>query len=164
VIGAQHVAVPGGPGPQVRLLDAHEAGLSDSGLRAWAREIGGSCGGAHVTRSYRFPYALVAWHVAPVGVDIERIELCTDAFAHLVCTPAEHRHAAASREPDRYLSSLWSSKEALTKALGEPLAYEPARLPSPLNWRGGVAGRWRATQLPLPTVVAHTAWLCWRMD
>ncbi len=164
MIGAQVVAVPGGLGPRVRLLDADVAGLSESGLRAWAHEMTGSCGATHVTRSYAYPYALVAWHVAPVGVDIERIDVCSEAFAALVCTPSERRYAATAREPDRYLSSLWSSKEALTKALGEPLAYDPAHVPSPLGWCDGAAGRWRAAQLPLPTVVAHTAWLCWRTE
>jgi phosphopantetheinyl transferase len=65
-----------------------------------------------------------------------------------------------SRDPDAYVSSLWSSKEALAKALGDPLHYDPRRLESPMSWPGGRAGPWRAARLATPD--GHTAWLCWR--
>jgi hypothetical protein len=59
-----------------------------------------------------------------------------------------------------FVTSLWSSKEALAKALGDALAYDPRRLESPLNWEDGAAGRWRARELtPEP---GYVAWLVWR--
>lgn len=61
--------------------------------------------------------------------------------------------------PDNYLTSLWAAKEALAKALGDALCYEPSRLGSPQHWPRGQAGPWRAKQLPAPS--GHVAWLCW---
>jgi hypothetical protein len=152
---------PGGPGkPQVRLLDARAAGLDDAALHDWARSLTPPPGARYVTRSYCHPYALVSWHSEPVGVDIERIAPCDAAFADLICTPAERSDPAWRADPDRYLTSLWSSKEALSKALGDALRYEPSRLDSPSRWPRRRSGRWEAAQL----IVApdHVAWLCWR--
>lgn len=156
------IETPAG-GPQVRLLDARGADLDEAGLREWARVLGGAQGAPHVTRSYRYPYALVAWHGAPVGVDVERIVPFDATFAASICTPAERRLDWASL-PDRdaRLASLWSGKEALAKALGDALAYDPRRLGAPLLWPGGRAGPWRAAQLAVPS--GHVAWVCWRVD
>lgn len=116
--------------------------------------------GRCVSRSYRYPYALIACHDQRVGVDIERIEPHDSAFAETICTPAERVAGWPPEHADRYLSALWSSKEALAKALGDPLADEPSRLESPSAWRHGRSGPWRAT--PLATAPGHVAWLCWR--
>jgi hypothetical protein len=150
--------------PEVRLLDARARGLDRAGLRAWARQIGEACGGRQVSRSYRYPYALVAWHDRPVGADIERLEPCDEAFAEVICTPSERIDPALAADRDRFLSSLWCSKEALSKALGDALLYDPARLPSPAGWPDGAAGPWRATSLSLALAEAEAyfAWLCWR--
>ena len=142
----------------MRLLDARELGTDEDGLRAAARRK--AAGAAHVARSYRFPYALVAWHDEEVGVDIERVEPSDDAFADLVCTPEERREADSVDDRDLYLISLWSSKEALSKALGDAVRYEPSRLASPLRWPDGRSGPWRAERLDAPE--GHLAWLCWR--
>jgi hypothetical protein len=147
-------------GPQVRLFDARPAGLDERGLRVWARETTAAAGAAYVVRSYRYPYALVAWHSEPVGVDIERIAPCDAAFAELICTPEEKADPACSAAPDEYLTQLWCSKEALSKALGDALDYEPGRLESPMRWPDGQAGSWRATSLAVAP--GHAAWLCWR--
>jgi phosphopantetheinyl transferase (holo-ACP synthase) len=146
--------------PQVRLLDARVGGLDAEGLHAWARGLTAPTGAPWVTRSYCYPYALVGWHDEPIGIDIEKIGPCDPAFADLICTPDERSDAMGSTDQDRYLTSLWSSKEALSKALGDPLRYEPSRLESPVRWRDRRSGPWRATQL----IVApdHVAWLCWR--
>jgi phosphopantetheinyl transferase (holo-ACP synthase) len=93
-------------------------------------------------------------------VDIERIEACDAAFADLICLPRERPDPACVNDPDAYLTELWCSKEALSKALGDALDYAPARLASPMLWREGRAGPWRATRLEAPP--RHTAWLCWR--
>jgi phosphopantetheinyl transferase len=149
-------------GPEVRLLNARALGLDEDGLRAQARAETAASGAAHVARSYRYPYSLVAWHGAPVGVDIERIEPCAAAFAHTICTPAERLAANAALDLDSYLSTLWCAKEALSKALGDAVSYDPRRLDSPTLWPEGQAGPWRA--LELEVVPQHTAWLCWRVE
>jgi hypothetical protein len=146
--------------PEVWLLDAGPAGLDEVGLRSWARAHTAASGSPHVVRSYRYPYALVAWHTEPIGVDIERVEPCDAAFAALICTEQERAHPMLTAEPDDYLTSLWCSKEALSKALGDALLYDPARLDSPMGWPERRSGPWRAT--PLETIPDHTAWLCWR--
>jgi len=146
--------------PEVRLLDARAAGLDEAGLKAWARRRAQSCQTEFVTRSYRYPYALIAWHDGPVGIDIERVERCDAAFVESICTPAERSAWPAGGDPDATAISLWCSKEALAKALGDALAYDPRRLESPLGWPAGRSGAWRADCLPAPP--GHVAWLCWR--
>jgi phosphopantetheinyl transferase len=146
-------------GPQVRMLDGRRAGLDESGLREWARAYVGAQGAPHVTRSYRYPYALVAWHGARVGIDIERIEPYDAAFAQSICMPSETVDWASASNRDEYLSSMWSSKEAIAKALGDALSYDPRRLEAPMLWTGGQAGAWRSAQLPV--VKDHVAWICW---
>jgi hypothetical protein len=146
--------------PEVRLLDAHARGLDESALRIWAREQTAQSGAAHVTRSYSYPYAIVAWHPGPVGVDIERVQTCDAAFAHSICTPQELIDPVLIADPDCYFTALWSSKEALAKALGDPLRYDPRRLGAPMLWPGLVSGPWRAASLTAPT--NYTAWVCWR--
>ncbi len=146
--------------PGVTLLDARAAGLDAPALRHWARHVAAASGAPYTTRSYRYPYALVAWHSRPVGVDIERVEPCDTPLADLICTPEERVGAAGATDPDGYVTSLWSAKEALAKALGDALAYEPSRLSSPAHWPGGRAGPWRAGQPAAPP--GHVAWLCWR--
>jgi len=146
--------------PEVRLLDARPVGLTPSVLRAWARAETSGAGARFVARSYRYPYALLAWHSDRVGVDLERIEACDEGFARSVCTPAELAELAQAVDPDLYATSLWCSKEALCKALGNALDYDPRRLDAPCRWPAGRSGPWHA--LPLWVVAEHTAWLCWR--
>jgi 4'-phosphopantetheinyl transferase superfamily len=153
------IASPEG-GPQVRLLDARSASLDERGLREWAHAVTGAATAPHVTHSYRYPYALTAWHSAPVGIDIERIESCDASFAESICTPSETVEWTTLHDPHAYFSSMWCSKEALAKALGDALRYDPRRLESPMLWPGGRAGTWRAAQLPL--VNSRIGWLCWR--
>jgi hypothetical protein len=95
-----------------------------------------------------------------VGVDIERVGRCDDAFACSIQTPAERATGSPHGDRDRYLTSLWSSKEALAKALGEPLAYEPRRLEGPGAWPEGRSGPWRARALDLGA--GYLGWVCWR--
>ncbi len=111
-----------------------------------------------MSRSYRYPIALVAMHSKRVGVDLERIESCDAALAELICTPAELRDQARLTDRDRHLSTLWCSKEALAKALGDARAYEPSLLDSPLSWADGRRGVWRAAALGVAP--GYVAWLC----
>jgi 4'-phosphopantetheinyl transferase superfamily len=146
--------------PEVRLLDARGASLPETVLRRWARSQRQPDTGTFVTRSYRYPYALVAWHTAPVGVDLERIEPCPPGFAESISAPAERSAPPAGDDPDAYAISLWCAKEALAKALGDARRYDPRRLESPLRWPNGRCGPWRSVQLAAPA--GHLAWLCWR--
>ena len=150
--------LPGGP--EVRLLDATEAGLDEPGLKAWARAESDRAAGPHSSRSYRYPYALIACHSEPVGVDIERIEPHDQPFLESIRTPSEPAEPPAGAAADRYAASLWSSKEALSKALGDALSYDPRRLESPITWPNGRSGRWQAASLTVPA--GHVGWLCWR--
>jgi hypothetical protein len=142
------------------VLDARTLDVDAPGLRAAARALTARAGIAHATRSYRFPYALVAWHSQPVGIDIEREEPFDAVFMDSICTPSERFHPRSLGNPDRFLASLWSSKEALAKGLGDAVHYDPRRLESPIRWPDGRAGGWRAEQLEIAP--GHAAWLCWR--
>jgi hypothetical protein len=149
--------------PVVRLLDARWAALDAPALREWARAVAGGLGRPYVTRSYRFPYALVAAHDGPVGADLERVEPVDRAFAASIATPDEREALDAGEAGDDVASwaiALWSGKEALAKALGDAVAYDPRRLPSPLRWPDLRAGAWRAAPLPVPA--HHVGWVCWR--
>jgi phosphopantetheinyl transferase len=161
-VTASHETLPvAGPGvPGVALLNAAAAQLDLAGLRTWARAFTADVGSRFTSRSYCFPYALVAWHSAPVGVDIERHDSYPPGFAALVCTPQELVGYGDAAPDDAELTGLWCGKEALAKALGDAVHYDPRRLDSPLHWPDGEAGRWRARELSAP--VGHVAWLCWR--
>jgi 4'-phosphopantetheinyl transferase superfamily len=167
--------------PAVRLIDARANGLPDeAALRAHARQRSAETGAPFTSRSYSFPFALLAWHTAPVGCDIERIVPCDDAFANSIRTPTERAMAAEedtsddtadddddgterdSADRDRRITSLWSSKEALSKALGNALDYDPRRLEGPGAWPDGRSGPWRAATLDLAD--DRVAWVCWRED
>jgi phosphopantetheinyl transferase len=144
--------------PIVALIDVTAEGLDDAALRARARELGAAVGGGAVSRSYCHPFALVGWHTEAIGVDLERVVTCPEEFAPSISTPAEE--AAGQWTTDHEIVSLWSSKEALAKALGDALQYDPRRLPSPAGWPQGASGPWRTATLPAPD--GHCAWVCWR--
>ena len=148
--------------PRVWLLDARPADLDEIALRRWARSQRQLDAETFVRRSYAHPYALVAWHSGPVGIDIERVQACEPGFLESICTPAERRlePPAGRVDADAYAISIWCAKEALSKALGDALAYDPRRLDSPLGWPDGRSGAWHAAELPAPA--GHVAWLCWR--
>jgi phosphopantetheinyl transferase len=147
--------------PEVWLLDARVADLDELALRRWARSRRQPDAETFVTRSYAHPYALVAWHSGPVGIDIERVQACEPGFLESISTPAERcLELGGVVDPDAYAISTWCGKEALSKALGDALAYDPRRLESPLAWPGGRSGAWHAAELPAPA--GHVAWLCWR--
>jgi phosphopantetheinyl transferase len=94
-----------------------------------------------------------------VGVDLERIQPCDTAFADLICTTTERRDPACVTDPDHYLTSIWCSKEALAKALGDARRYEPSRIDSPLTWPYRAKSLWQTTELAVAP--GFVAWLCW---
>ena len=144
--------------PRVALIDATREGLDEAALRTRARELGAAVGAGAVSRSYCHPYALVGWHTGPIGVDIERVVACPAGFSQAISTPAEEDSGRWTT--DRDLISLWSSKEALCKGLGDALDYDPRRLESPAGWPCGVCGSWRTAALRAPD--GFCAWVCWR--
>jgi hypothetical protein len=147
--------------PSLERLDATEHGLGEAGLRWLAREWPAARGAAHTSRSYSFPYALIGWHAGRIGVDIERIVPCDERFARSICTPAEAEAKPwTADQADQEIISLWCGKEALAKALGDALRYDPRRLESPASWTGGVSGPWTARPVPAPA--GYVAWACWR--
>lgn len=130
-----------------------------AGLRALTRAHPQAARARHVSRSYCAPLALVAWHDAPLGVDLERVAPTDRIFAESICTPGELARFEAQLDDDAFVTSLWVSKEALAKALGDAVAYDPRRLESPVGWWRGAAGAWRAREfIPAP---GHVAWLVW---
>jgi phosphopantetheinyl transferase len=103
--------------------------------------------------------ALVALHAEPVGVDIELVTSWAPAQKASILPITERQRRSVM--DDRRATSVWSSKEALAKALDTPIYYDPRRLESPAFWPNGAAGRWRAYRLNVPE--AYEAWLCWRV-
>jgi 4'-phosphopantetheinyl transferase superfamily len=146
----------GSGAPDLELIDATDRGLDEPALKRLAREWPPALGAPETSRSYAFPYALIGWHADRIGVDIERIVPCDERFGRSICTPAE----ADRGHGDREVISLWCGKEALAKALGDALRYDPRRLESPAAWIDGACGPWRARPLPAPA--GYVAWVCWR--
>lgn len=125
------------------LLDARAADLDELALSRWARSQRQPDAETFVTRSHAYPYALVAWSSGPVGIDIERVQVCEPGFLESICTPAERRlEPGGLVDPDAYAIAMWCGKEALSKALGDALAYDPRRLDSPIGWPDGRSGAW----------------------
>ncbi|HEY1520819.1 MAG TPA: 4'-phosphopantetheinyl transferase superfamily protein [Solirubrobacteraceae bacterium] len=145
--------------PRVALIDATLEEHDEAALRRRARELGAAVGAGAVSRSYCHPYALVASHTGPIGVDIERIVACDERFARSICTPTEM--ARTPWASDREIVSLWSGKEALAKALGDAVLYDPRRLESPASWTEPSSGAWRTASVPAPD--GYCAWVCWRI-
>jgi len=150
--------VPAG-GPVVLLLDGARAGLDERGLKAWAREQGAPRRASHTSRSYRHPYGLVAWHTEPVGIDMEQVDRFRSEFLDAICTP-EERSLPVPDDVEAYIASLYCSKEAFSKAEGNPLRYHPSQVGSPMFWPEGRSGPWRAVELALPS--GFRGWVCWR--
>lgn len=150
-------------GPGLELIDAHRLGLPDeAALREHARRVCSQTDANHTCRSYSYPLALIATHTDRVGCDIERMAPCDEAFADSIRTPAERAAAdddADQADRDRRITSLWSSKEALAKALGDALDYDPRRLEGPGSWPDGRSGPWRTREIELPD--GYVGWVCW---
>jgi 4'-phosphopantetheinyl transferase superfamily len=163
------LAVPEGESvPRVLLVegslpsppDPSAGRLGEDALRALTRGMSERSGARYCSRSYCFPRALVASHDAAVGVDIERVQTCDQAFADSIRTPTERAAGVPAGDPDHHFTSLWCSKEALSKALGDPLAYDPRRLEGPGAWADGRCGPWRSRALDVGE--RYVAWVCWR--
>lgn len=144
-------------GPRVYLLEVGTTDAMGQELPDAARALTDQLGAACASRSYCAPFAVVAVHHHAVGVDIERVSTWEPRQLASILTPGERTRPLPT--DDRWATSIWASKEALAKALGHPVSYDPRRLGSPHFWPTGQAGRWRASQFPAPA--HHVAWLCW---
>jgi phosphopantetheinyl transferase (holo-ACP synthase) len=88
-----------------------------------ARDGNGECRPVSLSITHTFQYAAAAVVEAPVkvGIDAERAienrELVTANFY----TERENALVLGSREPARVATTIWSAKEAVTKAIGEGL-------------------------------------------
>ncbi|MCL2418138.1 MAG: 4'-phosphopantetheinyl transferase superfamily protein [Conexibacteraceae bacterium] len=132
---------------------------SDAELRALPRAHPRARNAAHVSQAYCAPVAMLAWHTAPLGVDIAVVETPDRKFAESICTAAELSMFDSCLDDEEVISSLLVGKRALAKALGHPSDYDPRLLESPLTWTDGAAGDLRSRELfPTPD---HVAWVVW---
>lgn len=156
--------------PLVTLLHAGRE-LAADGLREITRSRCEHAAGAVRSRSYSYPYALIASYDASVGVDIEEVAPVAAEFADSICAPQEREHAQRlgllCTDNTHAAIRLWSAKEALAKALGNALDYDPRRLESPQLWPRcehdstlHLSGCWAARELELPA--GYVGWVCWR--
>lgn len=162
MIAARRILVRGlldEPGPEIRLIDARAASLDERRLPEVVRSAAGIHPASRFSRSYSFPLALLAWYDGPVGIDIESISQSPEGFADSIHTPSERR-AAAAVDSDATSTSLWSSRQALAKALGDALTFDPRRLDGPAAWPQPSSGPWRARSLPVEP--GYVAWVCWQ--
>jgi hypothetical protein len=143
--------------PSVLLVEALDARIGPKELRAAARELTARCEVPFASRAYCFPLALVATHQLRVGTDIERVDRLTAFDAPAILSPAER--ARYLELTDEQVGAIWSGKEALAKALGDALDYEPRRLESPWFWREGRSGRFSAKSFSVNATCC--AWVVW---
>lgn len=131
--------------------------LARAELRARARRL--SVGSRFVSRTYSDRWAMAAFSTTPVGIDLETIQIQPSGFAETICTPQELEQRIWLHL-EGGLTSVWASKEALAKALGNPLDLDPRRLTSPLLWSNGRNGPWRISQVRAP--VGLVSWMVFR--
>ncbi len=100
-----------------------------------------------------------------IGIDLERLGRdLTDDFSRSVFTPEENELAAQSGDAPTTLLRFWCAKEALAKALGTGIRYNPGDLRThafdPATGRAELelAGQWRDAFRPLQgrALTVHT--------
>lgn len=105
------------------------------------------------SRSYSSDYAVVVFASHRCGIDIElptpsdpEWSLESPLYQLAVLAKGEKDLVLATEyRNDKDLASvLWSSKEALAKALGNASAYEPTDLYSPITWGIKSPENWKA--------------------
>ncbi len=158
--------------PHLEVHDARRWRVEEGEWRAHVRALPPVRGvPGMVSRSYRYPWAVVASHGLPMGVDIEMLDaVAADdlAFAETICTPDELARFRDGGSAE--LVDLWSGKEALAKALGDPLSHDPRRLEAPAGWEPAAGdglrsrGIWLARRLPLTGEPGGSClgWMVWQ--
>jgi phosphopantetheinyl transferase (holo-ACP synthase) len=76
---------------------------------------------------------------------LENSDKDVDLLAEAILTREEKEAISGLDLNDKYsnIIKLWSGKEALAKALGDALSYEPKSLIAPGNWPNASSGCWR---------------------
>lgn len=109
----------------------------------------------HWSRSYSKNWGVAAGWSSRVGIDIEVFDHdCDDAmwpgslkdFAAGLLPSDEHGNFFSLHGTSiKYSkSSIWSSKEALAKALGDALLYDPKKLTTPALCEHDIAQKWKS--------------------
>ena len=162
-----------GPLPRVWLVDSGDASIGIAALRSQTRlaseaigsdASGGTtpAGGAACTsRSYRYPFALIGTHHDVLGVDIERVDPFDEEFAESICMPSEWMSESTQPRTAEDVADVWSTKEALAKALGNALDYDPRRLLSLALVPGLKTSDWQAARVSVPA--GYVGWVVWRV-
>lgn len=112
------------------------------------------------TRSYSGAFSIEAVSKSRCGIDIEIPEILENEWN--MDSKSFDVAILAEGERDKILSSkyasdlnlptvIWSSKEALAKALGDATRYEPNKLESPIVWANLQHGRWQAVHVDFRT-------------
>ena len=154
--------------PKVYLVSADVTRINSDQLRAATRIACKEKGAMarshehHNSRSYRFPFALFAVHSDSVGIDIEHVDPYDPVFAESICTPAEWSTSQTRPETALEVADVWSSKEALAKALGDAVKYDPRRLLSLALTSDAAAGPWHAARIDVP--FGYTGWVVWKHE
>ncbi len=153
--------------PRVWLVNTIGADIDMGTLRSQTRMIsesvgvtGSGAGARCISRSYRHPFALIATHNDVLGVDIERVDPFDKDFAESICTPSEWSSDATRPRGAVELADVWSTKEALAKALGNALDYDPRRLVSLALAPNNRASAWQAARVSVPS--GYVGWVIWR--
>lgn len=113
---------------------------------------------AHRSRSHSGNFTIEIISNVRCGVDLEAARAADESwsiespmFQKAILAHGEYEQVLQSRHVMHpYLETLiWSSKEALSKALGDATNYEPSQLATPLTWTDGKSARWQALHLDL---------------
>jgi hypothetical protein len=152
--------------PQVVWLDAREEGLSVDELRERARSLPLTAGTVHVSRSYCYPFALVAGYGQRVGVDVERVAACDGAFAASIQTPAERVAARdARRRWPRRSATHWTTTRVASTVRRHGRRTAPGRggLPAWMHRSDTSRGCAGEARCPRPQHDPHALGRCERL-
>jgi phosphopantetheinyl transferase len=135
-----------------RFLDSRTVDPNDGGVTSEDH--------AHRSRSHSGNFTIEITASVRCGVDLEAARDADESwsiespmFQKAILAHGEYEQVLQSRHVMHpYLETLiWSSKEALSKALGDATNYEPSQFASPLTWPDGKSARWQALHLDLLT-------------
>ena len=107
-----------------------------------------------VSRSYCADYSIQVSSSRRCGIDMETKSIAqpdwkidNPLFQAAMLAPGELERIEKSEywELPNLEQNIWSSKEALAKALGEAKNYQPNKIYSPITWERNPVFGWRAT-------------------
>ena len=106
------------------------------------------------SRSYCANFSITVTNSKRCGIDMESISgtqpdwnINNPLFQDSMLAPGELERIKQSSywEQPNLEQNIWSSKEALAKALGEAKNYQPNKIYSPLTWKTNPTIGWNAT-------------------